>query len=219
MHWWQSLIKHMIGCYWLKKKSYLIYIFILFVAFISIASISFDFSCEHLYNNKFKSLLKHRVPFDSIRYALPKSTIPASGNDRNFTGTGWREVENSLNPAGNLWKMMAHRSSIPTGKFSDFFLCFTSIFCPKEREASQKLMKKIGRLSGWNTVSMFPLISGVFLLEPARTSWSGTLFWFFAVALYVFIERIIKYKWTCSDMNICVQQRKNLKRIKTNAWK
>jgi hypothetical protein len=45
------------------------------------------------------------------------------------------------------------------------------------------------------------------------------LFWFFAVALYVFIERIIKYKWRCSDMNICVQQRKNLKRIKTNAWK
>jgi hypothetical protein len=30
-------------------------------------------------------------------------------------------------------------------------------------------MKKIRKLSGWNTASMFPLISDVFLLEPART--------------------------------------------------
>jgi hypothetical protein len=31
-------------------------------------------------------------------------------------------------------------------------------------------IEKIRRLSGWNTASMFPLISGVFLLEPARTA-------------------------------------------------
>jgi hypothetical protein len=47
--------------------------------------------------------------------------ISVSGNDRNFTGTRWKEAEMSLDPAGNLWKMMKHGSSIPTGKFSDFF--------------------------------------------------------------------------------------------------
>jgi hypothetical protein len=51
----------------------------------------------------------------------PKTMIPATGNNWNFTGTARKEVEKSLDPAGNVRKMMRNGSSIPTGKFSDFF--------------------------------------------------------------------------------------------------
>jgi hypothetical protein len=81
--------------------------------------------------------------------------IPATGNNWNSTGTDRKEVEKSLDPAGNVRKMMRNGSSIPTGKFSDFFRRFTGVSCRKEREASQKSMEKIRRLSGWNTASMF----------------------------------------------------------------
>ncbi len=73
----------------------------------------------------------------------------------------------------NRRKMIKHGSSIPTGIFSDFFQWFTGVSCRKEQEASRNSPKKIRRFSGRNTASMFPLISIVFLLEPARTSWPG----------------------------------------------
>jgi hypothetical protein len=47
--------------------------------------------------------------------------IPATGNNWNFTGTARKEAEKSLDPAGNARKIMRVGSSIPTGKFSDFF--------------------------------------------------------------------------------------------------
>jgi hypothetical protein len=47
--------------------------------------------------------------------------IPVSGNNRNSTGTGRKEAEKSLDPAGNSRKMIKHGSSIPIGIFSDFF--------------------------------------------------------------------------------------------------
>jgi hypothetical protein len=47
--------------------------------------------------------------------------IPATGNNWNFTGTARKEAEKSLDPAGNARKIMRNGSSIPTGKFSDFF--------------------------------------------------------------------------------------------------
>ncbi len=77
--------------------------------------------------------------------------IPASENNRHFAGTGWKEAKKSLNSVGNLRKMMKQRSSISTGKFSDFFREFTSVSFRKERKASQKPMEKIWRLSSWNT--------------------------------------------------------------------
>ncbi len=43
----------------------------------------------------------------------------------------------------------------------------------KSGKLARSQWKKIRRLSGWNTASMFPLIFGVFLLEPARISWPG----------------------------------------------
>ncbi len=52
------------------------------------------------------------------------------------TGNNWKEVEKPLDPAENLRKMIKHGSSIPTGKFSDFFRRFTSVSCRKEREVS-----------------------------------------------------------------------------------
>jgi hypothetical protein len=54
-------------------------------------------------------------------HELPKTMIPATGNNWNFTGIGRKEAEKSLDPAGNVRKMMRNGSSIPTGKFSDFF--------------------------------------------------------------------------------------------------
>ncbi len=51
----------------------------------------------------------------------PKTMIPATGNNWNFTGTGRKEAEKSLDPAGNVRKMMRNGSSISIGKFSDFF--------------------------------------------------------------------------------------------------
>ncbi len=62
---------------------------------------------------------------------------------------------------------------MPTVIFSDFFQWFTGVSYRKEREASRKSREKIQRLSGRNTASMFPLISSIFLLEPARPSWTG----------------------------------------------
>jgi hypothetical protein len=47
--------------------------------------------------------------------------IHATGNNWNFTGTSRKEAEKSPDPAGNIRKMMRNGSSIPIGKFSDFF--------------------------------------------------------------------------------------------------
>jgi hypothetical protein len=55
------------------------------------------------------------------QFYTPKTMIPATGNNWNFTETGRKEAEKSLDPAGNVRKMMRNGSSIPIGKFSDFF--------------------------------------------------------------------------------------------------
>jgi hypothetical protein len=52
---------------------------------------------------------------------FPKTMIPATENNWNFTGIGRKEAEKSLDPKGNVRKMTRNRSSIPTGKFSGCF--------------------------------------------------------------------------------------------------
>jgi hypothetical protein len=65
-------------------------------------------------------LMRRSKNFGLLLYC-PKTIIPATEDNWNFTGTGWKEVEKSLDPVGNARKMMRNESSIPTGKFSDFF--------------------------------------------------------------------------------------------------
>jgi hypothetical protein len=45
--------------------------------------------------------------------------IPATGNNRNSTGTGWKEVEKSLGPAGNRRKMTSVKLAADSTFFSE----------------------------------------------------------------------------------------------------
>jgi hypothetical protein len=92
----------------------------------------------------------------NVKDEIENTQVDDSGH-RKSIGTGRKEAEKSLDPAGNRRKMIKHGSSIPTGIFSDFFQWFTGVSCRKEREASRKSTEKIRRLSDRNTASVFPL--------------------------------------------------------------
>ncbi len=91
------------------------------------------------------------------------------------------QVENyGLVPAGKHRKSLEHGSSIPTGKFSDFFRWFPTGSCWKAHEIDWNPPEKIQKISGWNTASTsgyfrcFPAGSGdfpaSFLQDPAGSS-------------------------------------------------
>ena len=118
-----------------------------------------------LNNSNHQHLILQSTSINSITNSIPGRSF----RPPDTAGTCRKNAGKRPYPAGKHRKSAEHGSSIPAGNFSDFFPMFSGRFLLERTGIRWNLPEKSPKNFRPEYCYQVPLISGVFLREPART--------------------------------------------------